>query len=124
VANAHLETEIRRSDLCPILAVTGEIDVHTAPQFKQAVAGLITQGTRHVIIDLGEVGYMDSSGFSTLLSATKHLRPDGGAVHLVGPKPLILRMLQLTRLDTLLEVHPTLEAAVSATQHAGNGSAS
>jgi anti-sigma B factor antagonist len=124
VANANLETEIRRFDVCPILAVNGEIDVHTAPQFKQAVVGLITEGTRHVIIDLGGVGYMDSSGFSTLLSATKRLRPEGGAVHLVGARPVIQRMLHLTRLDTLLEVHPTLEEAVTATRHACNGHAS
>lgn len=124
MASARIQTEIRCTALCPILAVNGEIDVHTAPQFKQVVVGLITGGAQHLIIDLGGVGYMDSSGFSALLSATKRLRPDGGAVHLVGARPVIQKMLHLTRLDSLVELHPTVEDAVSATRKAGNGSAS
>ena len=52
------------------------------------------------------VTYMDSSGFSSLLSATKQLRPGGGALHLVGARPTVQRMLHLTRLDTVIFLHP------------------
>ena len=38
--NARLETSVRQSDVGPVLAVSGEIDVYTAPMFKQAVVGL------------------------------------------------------------------------------------
>jgi anti-sigma B factor antagonist len=123
VETARLETEVRQSEICPILAVRGEIDVYTAPAFKQAVVSLVTNGARHLIIDMNDVTYMDSSGFGTLLGATKRLRPEGGALHLVGARPTVERMLHLTRLDTVIEMHPTLDQALSAAQN-GSGQVS
>jgi anti-sigma B factor antagonist len=119
VETARLETEVRQSEVCPVLAVKGEIDVYTAPLFKQAVAGLVTDGTKHLIIDMNGVTYMDSSGFGTLLGATKRLRPEGGALHLVGARPTVERMLHLTRLDTVIEMHPTLDQALQAAVNGG-----
>jgi anti-sigma B factor antagonist len=123
VDTARLETEVRQSDVCPILAVRGEIDVYTAAAFKQAVVALVTEGARHLIIDMNGVTYMDSSGFGTLLGATKRLRPEGGALHLVGARPTVERMLHLTRLDTVIEMHPTLDQALTAAEN-GSGKAS
>jgi anti-sigma B factor antagonist len=117
VENARLETNVRQSDVGPVLAVSGEIDVYTAPMFKQAVVGLVTDGTQHVFIDMNGVTYMDSSGFGALLGATKRLRPAGGALHLVGAKPTVERMLHLTRLDTVIEMHSTLDQAIAAARH-------
>jgi anti-sigma B factor antagonist len=118
VETGRLETEVRRTGDCPVLAIKGEIDVYSAPDFKQAVVGLIDDGTRHVILDMSDVTYMDSSGFSTLLSATKRLRPEGGALHLVGTRPTVQRILHLTRLDTVLELHPDVDDALQATERA------
>ena len=89
--NARLETNVQQSDVGPVLAVSGEIDVYTAPMFKQAVVGLVTEGLKHLFIDMNGVTYMDSSGFGALLGATKRLRPEGGALHLVGAKPTVDR---------------------------------
>lgn len=111
---ARLETEVHQTEAYPVLAVKGEIDVYTAPLFKQAVGGLLENGATHVIIDMQGVTYMDSSGFGTLLGATRRLRPEGGALHLVGVAPMVLRMLHLTRLDTVIELHPDLDDAVGA----------
>jgi anti-sigma B factor antagonist len=116
VETAQLHTEVQEHAALPILAVRGEIDVYTAPLFKQAVQKLLTEGTRHLIIDMQGVTYMDSSGFGTLLGATKRLRPEGGALHLVGTNPTVSRMLHLTRLDTVLALHPTMEDALGAAQ--------
>ena len=114
--NGRLQTEIQQTETHPILAVTGEIDIYTAPQFSQAVVRLISDGTLHVVVDMSGVTYMDSSGFSSLLSATKQLRPGGGALHLVGARPTVQRMLHLTRLDTVIFLHPNMQEALEATQ--------
>jgi anti-sigma B factor antagonist len=120
VEGLRLETNVRSSDGFPILEVSGEIDIFTAPLFKQAVAGLVTQGHRHVFIDMTGVGFMDSSGFSTLLSATKRLRPQGGALHLFRCSPPIEKMLHLIRLDTILGIYADEAAAIAAVQ-SGSG---
>ena len=73
--NVRIETSLRHHDGVPVLDVTGEIDIYTTPQFKEAVSAAIDEGKPSIVINMIQVTYMDSSGFGTLLSATKRLRP-------------------------------------------------
>ncbi len=112
--NIRIETSLRHRDSVPILDVSGEIDIYTTPQFKEAVSAAIDEGHPAIIINMTKVTYMDSSGFGTLLSATKRLRPVSGGLHLYGCNDAILRMLQITRLNTIFGVHATEDEAVTA----------
>jgi anti-sigma B factor antagonist len=114
VENLRLQTHVRNDPPFPVLVVTGEIDVFTAPLFKQAVVNLVAAGHRHLFLDLSGVTFMDSSGFGALLGATKRLRPDGGTLNLIGCNRTIKRMLHLTRLDTILGLYETKEEAGAA----------
>jgi anti-sigma B factor antagonist len=110
----RLGIDVQKIQGYPVLSVKGEIDIYTAPMFKQAVVGLVSDGNTDVVIDLSEVTFMDSSGFGTLLGATRRLRPAGGGLHLAGANSTIQRMLRLTRLDTIMALYETSEAAVDA----------
>ncbi len=110
----RLDHDVRRVNDVPVLSVSGEIDIYTSPVFKQAVVNLVSEGNQHLVIDLSKVTFMDSSGFGTLLGATKRLRPGGGALYLAGANGTISRMLSLTRLDTIMQTYPTVDAAVDA----------
>ena len=112
----RLGIDIQRVSGLPVLAVSGEIDIYTAPLFKQAVVNLVSEGNKSVVIDLSGVTFMDSSGFGTLLGATRRLRPLGGGLYLAGPNNTIQRMLKLTRLDSIMQVYPSREDAVTAIQ--------
>lgn len=101
-----------------VLDVAGEIDVYTAPKFKEAVNDIIATGQKHLIIDMGDVTYMDSSGFGTLLSATRRLRPLGGTINLVKCNNAIDRILKITRLNTVFATFDTVDDALSATETA------
>ncbi|HEX5324202.1 MAG TPA: STAS domain-containing protein [Capsulimonadaceae bacterium] len=102
----------------PILKAAGEIDIYTAPRFKEAITEMITQGHTNILIDMTEVAFMDSSGFGTLLSATKPLRPVGGSLSLCGCNEAITRMLEITRLNTLFRTFKNREEAL---QRLANG---
>ncbi len=110
----RLETNLRRRDDLPILDVAGEIDIYTTPQFKEAVTAAIEEGKPGIIINMAEVRYMDSSGFGTLLSATKRLRPVSGTLSLVGCNDAITRMLTITRLNTIFQCYATEDEALAA----------
>jgi anti-sigma B factor antagonist len=112
--NVRIETSLRHHDGVPVLDVTGEIDIYTTPQFKEAVSAAIDEGKSSIVINMLHVTYMDSSGFGTLLSATKRLRPVEGALYLSGCNPAITRMLQITRLNTIFGIYATEEEAVAA----------
>lgn len=112
----RLETGMREMDGMKVLEVAGEIDVYTAPQFKEAVNQVISGGQKHLIIDMGAVTYMDSSGFGTLLSATRRLRPQGGTINLVRCNTAIDRILRITRLNTVFSLFDSVEDALRATE--------
>jgi anti-sigma B factor antagonist len=80
---------------------------------------MVTEGNKNVIIDLSGVTFMDSSGFGTLLGATRRLRPSGGGLHLAAPNSTIQRMLRLTRLDSIMKIYESIEEAARAV---GDGS--
>ena len=110
----RIGTHLRRRDHVPVLDVVGEIDIYTTPQFKEAVSEALSNSEPSIIINMAQVTYMDSSGFGTLLSATKRLRPLDGALYLIACNEAILRMLQITRLNTIFGVFNTEDEAVEA----------
>lgn len=110
----RLETELSEIGGMKVLDVAGEIDVYTAPQFKDAVNGIINSGEKHLVINMAKVTYMDSSGFGTLLSAIKRLRPQGGSVNLVQCNSAIDRILRITRLNTVFATYDDVADAVKA----------
>ena len=113
VEKIRLETAMRTEAGVSVLGVSGEIDVFTAPEFKSAINQTIESGLSDLIIDLTRVSYMDSSGFGTLLGATKRVRPKGGSVNLVGCNEAIERMMKITRLDTVFNLCRTVEEAAA-----------
>ena len=120
--NLRLQTHVRDDGHHPTLVVSGEIDVFTAPLFKQAVVNLVADGQRHLFLDMRGVTFMDSSGFGALLGATKRLRPEGGSLNLIGCNRTIQRMLHLTRLDTILGLYESEEEALAGLQNRSTAS--
>lgn len=110
--NIRLETQVKESGGIKVLDLAGEVDVYTAPRFKDAVNEIIESGQRHLVINMERVTYMDSSGFGTLLSATKRLKPAGGTVNLVKCSGSIDRILRITRLDAVFRTHNSVEEAI------------
>lgn len=115
-----VEVFLRQNQGIPVVDVRGDVDLSTVPVFKQAVIAATDQANQ-IIINLAGVAYMDSSGFGTLLSANKKLRPQGGTVHLVGCNDTILRMLQVTRLNILFNLHASEQDALDAIAAGSDG---
>jgi anti-sigma B factor antagonist len=120
--SVRIGTSTRERDGRPILEVQGEIDIFTAPLFKQAVVALVSQGQRHLFIDMSGVEFMDSSGFAALLGATKRLRPHGGTIQLFGCNRTIEGMLRLIRLDAIVGIHASEEEALRTADVSKTGS--
>lgn len=114
VEGIRLETQLKEINGMNVLDVTGEIDVYTAPQFKDALNTVINSGQKHLVVDMTKVTYMDSSGFGALLSATRRLRPQGGTVNLVKVSSAIDRILTITRLNTVFGTYGSIEDALTA----------
>ena len=102
---------------CAVLKVTGEIDVHTAPELRQRVIGLIDDGARHVIADLRAVDFLDSTGLGVLVGSLRRLRMREGSLNLVTDGGRILQLFRITGLTHAFELHATVRDAITADQH-------
>lgn len=96
----------------PVLAVTGEIDVYTAPSLRQQLVELSQKGATTAVVDLSDVSFVDSTGLGVLVSGLKRFREAGGDLPLVVTQPQILKVLEITGLATVFTVHPTAAAAL------------
>ncbi|MFI7434504.1 STAS domain-containing protein [Micromonospora haikouensis] len=93
-----------------VLEVGGEVDVYTAPRLRERLLELIDGGARHVVVDLGRVDFLDSTG----LGALKRLRAAGGSFALVCGKEPLLKIFRITALDQVFPLYPTVDAAIGA----------
>ncbi len=96
-----------------LLVVCGEVDIYTSPQLHEALDEAVDGGARHLLVDLSEVAFIDSTGLGVLIGATKQLQLRGGALVIVCPQEKIRRVFQITALDQILAMHASREEALS-----------
>ena len=98
-----------------VLAVTGEIDVYTAPALRSELQTLTESEGVKLALDLRKVDFMDSTGLGVLIGTHKRLQASSGALAVVCGQPTILKVFEITGLDAIIPVRPTLDEAVLAT---------
>jgi anti-sigma B factor antagonist len=82
-----------------VVELGGQIDLYSAPEFKQRTLEVIGRGKKQVVIDLSRVSFMDSTGLSVLVGALKRLRRMNGSLTVVAPDEGIRRLFEMTGLD-------------------------
>jgi anti-sigma B factor antagonist len=111
----HVESVAAGRDRA-VLRLAGEFDVYTAPQLRERVIELVDGGTRHVMADLREVTFLDSTGLGALIGGLKRLRARDGSLTLVIGTDRIRRIFRVTGLDRVFVLGPSVQEAVMADQ--------
>jgi anti-sigma B factor antagonist len=83
-----------------------------ASMFRDAIRELVAKGNKKVLLNLGEVSYIDSSGIGELVSGFTTVTNSGGQLKLVGLSKRVKDLLQITKLYTVFEVFDDETAAV------------
>jgi stage II sporulation protein AA (anti-sigma F factor antagonist) len=96
-----------------VVTVTGDVDMHSQGDLRDALteAGA-APGTR-VVLDLSAVEFMASAGVHVLLDVVGQFEATGSALVLVGPRPMVARVLSLTHADQLIPVAATVDEALA-----------
>jgi anti-sigma B factor antagonist len=108
----HLQSITAGAD-CAVLRTAGEIDAYSAPQLREQVIKLLADGTRHIIVDLRDVEFLDSTGLGALVGSLKRLREQDGSLALVATAGKILTVFRVTGLIRVFEFHPSAAEAIS-----------
>lgn len=89
------------------------LDVSTAKEFKREMAPLL-KAHRQVVMDLGQVTFVDSSGLGAILSCLRELNAAGGDLKLCGVAAPVRALFEMVRLHRIMDILPTREAALRA----------
>jgi anti-sigma B factor antagonist len=94
------------------------LDIEVAADFRAMLLSLIEQGHRRLVVDLANVGFIDSSGLGALVSALKTLKrsDNGGDVRLARVQAPVVSLLEIIRLNRVFTSYPTVEQAVQSYQ--------
>ncbi len=95
-----------------VIALRGEIDAYTAPRFREAAERALQRGAKSLVVDLGEVEFIDATGLGVAAQAARRL--SAGAVAVVTARRSVVHILRLVGLDYVLEVCETREQALRA----------
>lgn len=99
-----LTVDVRDEDGWRILAARGQLDVATAPQFRQTLVEAQYGGNTRVVVDLDGVEFIDSMGLGVLVGGVKRARSHEGRMIVVCARPRVLRLFEVTGLDGVLDV--------------------
>jgi|SRR5437762_5906555 len=106
----------REQDGWTVLAVSGEVDIATAPSLRERLHSLLADNKRRLVIDLDDVGFLDSTALGVLVGVLKRARTDDGEVRIACAQPRVLKVFEITRLDSAFDLYDSVEEAVRGVQ--------
>ena len=95
-----------------VVSVAGEVDLFTAPEFKQRVMSPIAAGVERVIVDLTETTFIDSSSLGVLIGAHRRLKSRGGRLVVACNNESIVKTFRITGLDGVFSLVDSVEAGL------------
>jgi anti-sigma B factor antagonist len=113
--NFDIKTETI-SDDAYVIALAGEVDLYTAPEFKQQLLDVIGKGAKNVIVDFSDTTFIDSTTLGVLVGGVKRLRTNDGQLSLVCSDRNITKIFEITGLDRVFTIYPSRDEAVSTLQ--------
>ena len=86
------------------MALAGELDVYTAAVFRERAVDLVHNSRLHLVVDLADVQFVDSTGLGALVTELKSVRRRGGDMVLRAPTQTVRRTIEIVGLDRALPI--------------------
>ncbi|WP_174734073.1 anti-sigma F factor antagonist [Mesobacillus harenae] len=107
----NINMEIKREVLC--IRLSGELDHHTADELRvKATKALEDNNVRHILLNLENLSFMDSSGLGVILGRYKQIKHLHGEMVVCKVSPSIKRLLDMSGLFKIVRLEPTEEYAL------------
>ena len=109
--NFDIKTE-QTSEHQYVISLAGEVDLYTAPEFKQQLLDVIGKGAKNVVVDFSDTTFIDSTTLGVLVGGVKRLRTNDGQLSLVCSDRNITKIFEITGLDRVFTIYPTRAEAL------------
>jgi anti-anti-sigma factor len=94
-----------------LFRLTGLLDAFSEATFRKVLSKFIDEGPKHVILDLSQIDFVDSSGLGALVQLVKKAQTLEGTLQIVS-NPRVTQTVKLVRLEKFLSLQPTVDEAV------------
>ena len=98
-----------------VISLAGEVDLYTAPEFKQQLLDVIGEGGKDVVVDFSDTTFIDSTTLGVLVGGVKRLRAQDGRLSLVCSDRNITKIFEITGLDRVFTIYLTRDEALAKT---------
>ncbi len=99
-----------------ILDLVGELDMHHVPAVRAQLDPLVKAKAPRVLIGLGGVTYIDSSGLALFIETLQQVQGYGGQLALFGLRAPVRHIFEIARLDQIFELFPDKSAALGSVE--------
>jgi anti-sigma B factor antagonist len=109
-----MKLNTRQVDGVTILDLSGRITLgEGSVQLRDAIRDLLAKGQKHILLNLADVNYIDSSGIGELVSAYTTVRNQGGELKLLNLTKKVHDLLQITKLYTVFDIKDDEASAIA-----------
>jgi len=106
-----MEISTKELGKATLVQVSGEVDMSNSPKVRETLMGLTKRKVPAILVDLGGVSYMDSSGIATLVEGLQEAMGYGGKFRLAALTPKVRQVFELARLTDVFEIFADLAGA-------------
>jgi anti-sigma B factor antagonist len=108
-----MKYSIDKQDKFAVLRIQEEnLNSLIAPKLKSDLIIMKNEGVPNIILDMEEIKYVDSSGLSAILTGNRMWKDDGLFVLIGVMSPVVIKLLEISKLDTVLTIKPNKEQAI------------
>ncbi|MDQ0858541.1 MULTISPECIES: anti-sigma F factor antagonist [Bacillaceae] len=106
-----VELDVKQSVLC--IRLIGELDHHTAEELRQKVTEILaSEDIQHIVLNLEQLSFMDSSGLGVILGRYKQVKQFGGEMVVCAISPSVKRLFDMSGLFKIIRLEPSEEKAL------------
>lgn len=94
-----------------LFRLTGLLDAFSEPTFRKVIGKCVEEGPKHIILDLSQIDFVDSSGLGALVQLAKQAQSANGGLQIVT-NPRVTQTVKLVRLEQFLSLQPSVQEAL------------
>lgn len=106
-----MKISVEQAEGYGVLRPEGRLNMVAAPRLRATIDRMLKDGSTRLVLDLTDVGFMDSSGLGAIITGLKRARQVGGDLRLAAAGEQVQTVMRLTNLDRVLRPHATVQDA-------------
>lgn len=104
---------VLRSGRTAVVRLCAEIDLTVADELREALLSVLNQGVLVLIADMTATTFCDSAGITALIRASRRAAANGAVMRVAGVAPSVLRVFTLVGIDRMIDIYPSVDAALA-----------